>query len=357
LPGAVLISDSHGRITTANPEVYRLFGYDRQELIGGSIESLIPERLRRRHEQFRWQYTMRPQVRRMGVGRDLVGLRKDGTEFPIELSLTPIYLGREMIVMSVIVDITGRKSVERMKDDFVSTVSHELRTPMTSIAGSLGLLAGGAAGTMPEQAKRLLSIAHENCQRLVRLVNDILDIQKLEAGLVTCDLQRIEVCALIERTLEGIRAFADGFGVRLMIEPQATAAEVQADADRLTQAVTNLVSNAIKFSPRGQAVVVGVARRHGRVVISVRDYGSGIPAEFRSRIFQKFAQANGTGSRPKGGTGLGLSIARQIILQLGGTVGFDDAPGGGTVFVIDLPEWSESASAPEPPKPDVTALK
>ena len=189
--------------------------------------------------------------------------------------------------MSVVVDITERKRIDRMKDEFVSTVSHELRTPMTSIAGSLGLLAGGAAGAMPESATRLLGIAHGNCQRLVRLINDILDIQKLEFGGVTF----------------------------------------------------HHVSNAIKFSPARQEVVIGVAQSGSRVIISVRDHGAGIPDVFKPHVFTKFAQADGTDTRLKGGTGLGLSIVQQIVIRLGGQVAFENAAGGGTIFNVDLPAW------------------
>jgi signal transduction histidine kinase len=295
--------------------------------------------------QHRWEFAMRPETRRMGVGRELFGLRKDGTEFPIEVGLNPIRVGTDLLVLSVIVDITERKRIDRLKDEFVSTVSHELRTPMTSISGSLGLLVGGATGALPEAATRLLGIAHDNCQRLVRLINDILDIQKLEAGRVVFDLKRVEVRSVVENTLETMRGFADGFGVRVRLVEPAAAVNVNADVDRLTQVVTNLLANAIKFSPRDREVEVGIAQRDGTVIISIRDYGGGIPDEFKPRIFDKFAQADGTDARLKGGTGLGLSIVRQIVLQLGGEVSFHDAPERGTIFSVELPVWHETAQA------------
>jgi signal transduction histidine kinase len=232
-----------------------------------------------------------------------------------------------------------RKRLDRLKDEFVSTVSHELRTPLTSIAGSLGLLVGQWGGKLPEAAARLLVIAHNNSQRLVRLINDILDIEKMESGEVTFDMKRVEVCPLVEQTIEANRGFAEGYDVRVRLDPECKAVDVRADHDRLAQVVTNLISNAIKFSPPGEEVVVGVETRGKIVRISVRDHGRGVPAEFRPRIFEKFAQADATDARQKGGTGLGLSIVKRIVDRLGGEVGFADAPGGGTVFYVDLPVW------------------
>jgi signal transduction histidine kinase len=238
-----------------------------------------------------------------------------------------------------------RKRLERMKDDFVSTVSHELRTPLTSISGSLGLLVGKAAGILPEPARRLLEIAHANSQRLVRLINDILDIEKLESGRVVFDLKRIEVRSMVEKTVEAVKGFAEGQNVRIRIEKSSVAADVRADADRLAQVLTNLLSNAVKFSPPDNEVVVTVEQGPDLVRILVRDHGSGIPLDFKPRIFERFAQAEATNARRKGGTGLGLSIVKQIVDRLGGEVGFSDAPGGGTVFYVELPVWDGKADA------------
>jgi signal transduction histidine kinase len=235
-----------------------------------------------------------------------------------------------------------RKRLDRLKDEFVSTVSHELRTPLTSITGSLGLLMGKAADILSEPAARLLEIAHNNSQRLVRLVNDILDIEKLESGHAVFDFRKIEVRSLVEQTVESIRGYAEGHRVKVRIEAAAVAG-VRADADRLAQVVTNLLSNAIKFSPPDGEVVIAVEKEaKGDVVrITVRDYGPGISVDFKSRIFERFAQADATNARRKGGTGLGLSIAKQIIDRLGGDIGFADAPGGGTIFHVELPIWDD----------------
>jgi signal transduction histidine kinase len=239
---------------------------------------------------------------------------------------------------------TERKRLERLKDEFVSTVSHELRTPLTSITGSLGLLMGNAAGNLPDSARRLVAVAHTNSLRLVRLVNDILDIEKMEAGRVVFNFSRVEVRPLVAQAIEDNRGFAEGYGVRVRLEDTRTAADVRADPDRLLQVVTNLLSNAIKFSSADNEVVVAIEKRPDMVRLTVRDHGPGIPTDFKPLIFEKFAQADAGDARQKGGTGLGLSIVKQIVDRLSGEVGFADAPGGGTLFHVELPCWDHVAS-------------
>jgi signal transduction histidine kinase len=237
-----------------------------------------------------------------------------------------------------------RKRLERLKDGFVSTISHELRTPLTSISGSLEILVSGTQGAVPVELARLLQIAQKNCSRLVRLVNDILDIEKLESGRLTFQLSRIDAKSLVEDAVEANQAFADGLDVQINITGvTGGVAYVCADADRLTQAVTNLLSNAVKFSKQGGEVAVTVEKAADLVRIAVRDHGPGIAAEFRSRIFQRFSQADATNTRRPGGAGLGLYIVRQLVHRLGGEVSFADAPDGGTVFRIDLPIWGGNA--------------
>jgi len=226
---------------------------------------------------------------------------------------------------------------EHIKDEFVAMVSHELRTPLTSIAASLGLLVADPADKMSAAAKRLLRIAHSNSQRLVRLINDILDIEKIESGKIEFHMRRLDVRRLVEQAIESNRSFADQHEVNVRLDHKAKQGFVQADVDRLTQVVTNLLSNAVKYSPRAGEVLVTIENVDATVRISVRDHGSGIPEKFRSRIFEKFAQADSSDVRQKGGTGLGLNIVKQIVLKLGGKVGFDDAPDGGTIFYVDLP--------------------
>ena len=342
-PSGMVMFDQTGRIVLVNTEMERLFDYRREELIGRPVTRLVPDGL---HLPQDGNGASPAQIANQEQHR--VGLRKDGTRFPVEVRQNPIHIRDGLHVLGTVVDISERLRNDRLKDEFVSTVSHELRTPLTSIAGSLGLLAGGAAGPLPDPTMRLLRIAHKNSERLVRLINDILDIEKIESGQVMFDLKRIEVRALVEQAIEANRGFADSFAVRVGLDAASVPAQVRADADRLVQVLTNLLSNAIKFSPHGANVTVAITSQAETVRISVRDRGPGIPADFKPRVFEKFAQADATDARQKGGTGLGLSIVKQIVTFLGGTVGFEDAPGGGTNFYIDLPRWELSTDAAVP---------
>jgi CheY-like chemotaxis protein len=237
----------------------------------------------------------------------------------------------------VLHDISVRREVERMKAEFVSTISHELRTPLTSIAGSLTLISGGAAGEIPSKAARLVGIARQNSERLIRLINEILDLEKAEAGKLDFALHVRSLRAEVASVAEFNRGFAQGLGVAIELE-DGDDADVLIDSDRLTQVLTNLISNAAKFSPPGGVVRVRIDReKPSEVRVTVSDHGPGIPAEFCARIFQKFAQADASDSRAKGGTGLGLSIAKTITEKLGGRIGFDTTPGKGTSFYVILP--------------------
>lgn len=338
-PSGMVMVDGGGRIIMVNGELERLFGYDRSELIGQSVDMLVPVARREAHQFALREFVDHPRVRRLDGSRNLSGLRKDGREFMVEIGLNPISIGERLLVLGSVVDISERARGEHIKDAFVSTVSHELRTPLTSIAGSLSLLAGGAAGALPAPALRLLTIAHNNSERLIRLINDILDIEKIESGRVTFDFKRLDARALVEQAIEANRGFAEQFSVRVLLDKDAPAIDVRADPDRLMQVVTNLLSNAIKFSPPLSEVAIAIEPHEDMVRISVRDHGPGIPVNFRPRMFEKFAQADTTDARQKGGTGLGLSIVKQVVLRLGGKVGFEDAPDGGTIFFFTVPRW------------------
>jgi PAS domain S-box-containing protein len=341
-PSGIITTNIDGNIVLVNAEAERLFGYRREELIGRPVDILVPERLRGQHALHRDGFTRHPETRGMGAGRDVFGLRKDATEFPAEIGLNPVRTSEGLLVLNMIVDISERQRLDRVKDEFIATVSHELRTPLTSISGSLGLLVGGAAGPLPGPVAHWLTIAYTNCQRLGRLVNDILDMEKMESGKAVFEFKRVEVGALVAQTIEANRGFAEDCGVRLRLDAASAACDVRVDADRLMQAATNLISNAIKFSPPGEEVIVAVKPRGDTVRISVRDHGHGIPEEFKPHVFEKFAQADATDARAKSGTGLGLSIVKEIVERLDGTVGFDDAPGGGAIFHIDLPNWARA---------------
>jgi PAS domain S-box-containing protein len=269
----------------------------------------------------------------------------------VSANADPLYApdGRQLGAVAVMHDITEHKRIERLQREFVSAVSHELRTPLTSIAGSLGLIQGGALGALPAEMQQMLEIAHHNSLRLSHLINDLLDMDKLVAGKMTLDLQLLDLPALLADSVASNQAFAGQHGVSLEAADCA-ALQVRVDAMRLQQVLANLLSNAIKFSPQGAAVRLSAALHGQRVRISVHDRGPGIPAEFHSRIFQKFAQADGADSRQKGGTGLGLAISKELIERMGGRIGFDSLEGQGTTFWFELP--LPAAANPAPPTAD-----
>jgi signal transduction histidine kinase len=235
------------------------------------------------------------------------------------------------------VDITERKEMERLKNEFIATVSHELRTPLTAIIGALGLLKKKAATDLPPDAAMFLSMAQQNSEQLAKLINDVLDLEKIESGLTAFHDEAVAVGPLLERAAALNMPYADKFDVRLELGQPLPDATVSGDADRLLQVMANLISNAVKFSPAGAVVAVTAEVRDGAARVAVADAGPGVPEEFRGRIFEKFAQADGSDTRRKGGTGLGLSICRAIVERMGGTIGYESAPGRGTVFYFDLP--------------------
>ena len=240
-------------------------------------------------------------------------------------------------------DITERRRIDRMKIEFLSTVSHELRTPLTSISGSLELIAVGVAGELSEDMKTLVGIAKNNCERLIRLVNDILDSEKIMSGQMRLNLQVVDIRPLLWQALAANQGFADQYRVTTLLQVPDEPLQVHIDSDRLTQVLINLLSNACKFSSPEGAVEVRVSRVGKQVRVEVADHGVGIPEEFKSRIFQKFSQADSSDTKQKGGTGLGLNIAKALVDKMGGQIGFDSEAGAGATFFVELPEWKEPA--------------
>ena len=243
--------------------------------------------------------------------------------------------GRALRMTGTNADISARKEIERMKNEFISVVSHELRTPLSSIVGSLGLLVGTT--DLREDIQTLIRVARDNSQRLVRLVNDILDVEKLEADTMQIQLEPVNLHSLLDTAIQANQGYADQYGVSLALEQGEEPAWVEANFDRLMQVMANLLSNAAKFSRRGARVLVRLQRMHGAVRVSVIDHGAGIPEEFKPRVFDRFTQADTSTSRERGGTGLGLAICKMIIDKLGGKIDFDSTPGVGTTFYFDLP--------------------
>ncbi len=348
-PDAILIH-SEGRIVYANSAALSLFGAPSAgDLIDKPILDLVSPETRE-------EVAVRIQkVYEGGVRTPLYEerfLRLDGSPVDIEVAAISFSYGGKPAAQVILRDITHRKEVDRMKNEFISTVSHELRTPLTSIQGSLGLVANGVLGPLPPSARSMVEIAHKNCQRLVLLINDILDVEKMAAGKMKFSMKPLEIMPLLENAVESNRGYAEQYGVGLAIGPALPGASVMGDPDRLIQVFTNLLSNAAKFSPMGGTVTVSVSRRDGSVRVAVADRGPGIPVEFRGRIFQKFSQADSSDVRQKGGTGLGLAISRMIVDEHHGRVGFETETGKGTTFFVDLPEHADRSAAPPAPPAD-----
>jgi PAS domain S-box-containing protein len=259
----------------------------------------------------------------------------------------PLYTsdGQPMGAVAVLHDITERKRIERLQREFISTVSHELRTPLTSITGALGLICSNVMGEVPEAMHELLDIAQQNSQRLSALIDDLLDMDKLHAGKMRFALLRQPLQPQLELALRSNRNYAEQHGVALQLGI-CPAVTVEIDAMRLQQVLSNLLSNAAKFSPAGEQVELSATLSDGRVRISVRDRGPGISADFRERVFQKFAQADSSDSRQQGGTGLGLAISKELIERMGGQIGFESEPGHGACFWFELPSEGLAKESP-----------
>ncbi|MBC3861905.1 HAMP domain-containing protein [Undibacterium jejuense] len=239
-------------------------------------------------------------------------------------------------MIATLQDVTAQRLMDRIKSEFISMVSHELRTPLTSIRGSLGLLASEVLGSLDEKSKKLVVVAHRNSVRLIGLVNDILDINKLASGAMHMDMQKHDLVPLIFQVIENNAAYAREFFIELDFQSEIRAAVVEVDAGRLMQVLTNLISNAVKFSGDPPVVSVKLEQQGAEYKISVSDTGPGISEQFKRKIFGQFAQENNSNTRMNGGSGLGLYISKNLIEKMGGSIGFDSTPGVGTTFWITL---------------------
>lgn len=328
---SIITKNKKGQILSVNSQTLKEFNYEKDELIDTDIKTIIPD----------WTF-IHPEESK-GSTYEFTGLRKNGESFPIEIKFSRLIYHKQDAVVINVRNISDRKKIENIKNEFVSVVSHELRTPLTSIRGSLGLILGGSAGNFSEKAKTLLDIANNNCQRLLLLINDILDLEKIEAGKMDFKRDVINVKNLIMNSIIDNMLYSEKFHVKLEAEEIDPDITIKSDFDRLMQVMTNLISNAVKFSPSGETVKIKTDLINNSIRISVSNKGHGIPIDFQSKIFKKFSQADSTSTRAKGGTGLGLSICKTIVDSLGGKLNFVSLPNELTTFYVEMPIWKDEA--------------
>jgi PAS domain S-box-containing protein len=345
-PSGMVMVDRAGQIVMANAEIERMFGYARQELIGQSIDILVPPRARATHPQFRSEFVASPGTRAMGVGRDLSGLRKDGREFPVEVALNPIETSTGLVVLSVIVDISERKAAEQALaqqtkelqrsnaelEEFAYVAAHDLQEPLRMIASYTELLCQRYEGRLDEKADKYIHYAVDGAKRMQRLINDLLTYSRV--GTPGKPPQPIQSGAVLSRVLQSMRdkleeAQAD---VVCGVLPM-----VRADETQLGQLFQNLISNALKFrSERLPRIKLGAVDRNGEWIFSVEDNGIGIDRQYADRIFQMFQRLHERGKYE--GSGIGLAIAKKIVQRHGGRIWFESLLGAGTTFYFTLPD-------------------
>jgi len=312
-------------IESCNPSLESIWGYSLSEVIGKKIDLLL---------SLDFENTEKEDC----LATVSCGIKKNGQEFPVEVDAREIDFDNRKVTLLVIKDITERKKIEKMKNEFISTVSHELRTPLTSIRGSLGLIISGVLGAIPEKALELANVANNNCIRLVNLINDILDIEKIKAGKMTFDIKEYEMLPIVQEAISLNESFAKQYNIKLNLKERIDSAYVNVDRDRIIQVITNLISNAVKYSHANNDVNIYLKQNNGNVLICVEDFGMGIPEEFHSEIFQSFSQADSSDTRAKGGTGLGLAICKEIVKNFKGKIYFHSKKGIGTNFCVELPQ-------------------
>ena len=351
-PDAMVIVNADGIIRLANAETERLFGYDREEIIGRPVEILIPERFKRQHPRHRAEFSAAPRTRAMGVGLELRGRREDGSEFPVEISLSPLESEDELFVTASIRDVTERKRAEqalvdantrleaasRAKNRFLASMSHELRTPLNAILGFAGTLLMGLPGELNEEQSKQLRIVQSSGRHLLSLINDLLDLARIEAGKLELHLVEIDLAELLDEVAVTLGPLAQEKGLVLEVAPSSVP-PITSDRRALRQILINLTNNAIKFTDSGSVrLVLTHEARDGTQVtrVAVIDTGHGIRDEDQERLFAAFEQIGGATAQPYEGTGLGLYICQTLAPLLGAKITFESEFGSGTTFTLEV---------------------
>jgi len=334
---AIITTNHQGIIETYNRSAENIFGYSAAEVIGKNVSILVPKEHTHKHNDYIEQYLNGKESQIIGIGREVLAQKKDGGQFPAEISITEMNLSGERRFCVAARDITERKRIEKMKSEFISNVSHELRTPLTSIRGSLGLLSSGQIVDLPEAAQNLLDIAGNNTERLLLLINDILDIEKIESGEMKFDNQVVNIHSILEKSKIENQSYVDQYKVSISITSEEQPFFIYADPNRMMQVMANLISNAAKFSDPGSSIDISIKSNQSNMLLKVTDHGCGIPESFKEKLFEKFTQSDASSTRKVGGTGLGLNITKAIIEKLNGTLTFESMENIGTTFTITMP--------------------
>jgi PAS domain S-box-containing protein len=324
---SLIIIDDRGTIEMVNPSTEQMFGTKNADLVGKHVSCLLAD-----SDQSSDSLIVK------GLNRlvEMEALKVTGERFPIELTISPFEDSTDTRRYLInILNVSERREIERLRREFVSIVSHELRTPLTSIRGGLTLLSVGALGDLPEKAKDIVRLAERNSVRLIGLINDLLDLEKLEAGMLEMEINNCQLSEIFQRSLEAIKTFADERNVR--VTASHTSLAIEGDRDRLVQVLVNLISNAIKFSPAQGLVSISVDLEADLAVVSVTDQGRGIPGQYRELVFQRFQQVKSSDGKQKGGSGLGLAICKAIIELHHGKISFDSEEGKGSRFWFTVP--------------------
>ncbi|MCH8537947.1 MAG: CHASE domain-containing protein [Alkalimonas sp.] len=326
---AIVTTDSAGHIEQINQAASDIFGLDMSQLQGVHWSSLLDDPT---EQAALLDATSSPHKLVITQGRN----RYDQA-FPLSISRSEVDFNQLKKNVILLRDMTEQQKVDRLKSEFVSTVSHELRTPLTSINGSIGLILGGVLGAVTPQVKQLLQTAYDNCAALTRLINDLLDIEKLEAGKVSFQYQQVQLNDVLQTAIAANQPLAHTQKVSLHLMCPDNSIQVYLDPARLQQVLTNLISNAIKFTPHEGEVILKLSTDKGQALVEVLDAGPGVPEHFQSQLFQKFAQADSSDRKQQPGTGLGLAICRALIEQMGGHIGYRKREGVGSCFYFTFP--------------------
>lgn len=345
MPDAIVMVDGDGHIALANSQAGRLFDYPPAELLGRPIEVLLPERYRNAHTGHRNGFLAQPRTRGMGAGLDLYGRRRDGAEFPVEISLSPVQTAAGPMVLSAIRDVTERKRVEasliqasRLKSQFLANMSHELRTPLNGIIGFSELLADGKVGSLTDRQQGFVQDILDSGRHLLNLVNDLLDISKIEAGRMEVDAQWFSLPDAVQEACAVLCAAAVAKPLALEWTVADNIRHACLDRQKFKQVLLNLGSNAVKFTDPGGRVTIRVERDPaGGLVLAVQDTGIGISDDDQARLFQEFERIEPRAGAPRPGTGLGLALTRRLVELQGGQIAVASEPGKGSTFTVHLP--------------------